>query len=1120
MKTGKLSRLTTVGAAAVVAMLVGLTSSTSAQCMEQQKLTASDAAMGDYFGSSVSVSGQTALVGAWRDGCAAGDSCGSAYVYRFNGAIWVEEQKLTASDAAAGDHFGISVSISKNTAIVGARWNDCTVGSHCGSAYVFRFNGTSWVEEQKLTASDPARLDQFGGSVSVSGNIVVVGAHVADCSAGNDCGAAYVFRFNGTDWVEEQKLSASDAAPFNWFGFSVSVSGDTAVVGAWFNDCAAGNDCGAAYVFRFNGTSWVEEQKLTASDPARRDQFGGSVSVSGNIVVVGAHVADCSAGNDCGAAYVFRFNGTDWVEEQKLTASDAGGGDNFSRAVSVSGATVVVGAWFDDCEIGEDCGSVYIFRFNGTSWVQEQKLTSSDASAGDQFGVSVSVSGDTAMVGAGLANCTADDGCGSVYVFSCPTVAKLDIRPGSCPNQVIPRSQGVVPVALVGSLHFDVAAVDPDSLILIRSDGVGGHVLPLSDRHGPEIVIEDLVSPLGDEPCSCHELGGDGMDDLSLKFSTSEMNRALELSALPRGATIELVLQGSSQDGTTFEATDCIVISETVQCTEQRKLTASDATAGDQFGYSVSVSGDTAVVGAYGDECAAGFRCGSAYVFRFDGTDWVEEQKLTASDAGAGDHFGISVAVNGDTTVVGAPRNDCATGVWCGSAYVFRFDGISWVEEQKLTASDAGLRNFFGVSVSVNADTAVVGAFRGNCAAAGGTCGSAYAFRFDGTSWVEEQKLTASDAASNDGFGWSVSVSGDTAVVVASAAECSPGSNCGSAYVFRFNGSSWVEEQKLTASDAATTESYRWSVSMSGDTIAVGARIVHCAPGMGTGCGAMYVFRFDGTSWVEEQKLAVFDADAGTIYMVYVSVSGNMALVGARFFDSAPCAGSVCGAVYVFRFNGTSWFEEQKLTASKTAQGDHFGSSVSVCGDTAMVGVTGNPCLEGDDCGAAYVFSCTVAPIIASLDIKPGSCPNPVNPRSQGVVPVILVGSFELDVAVVDTDSLVLARVDGVGGSVSPLFGRRGLGIAIQDMAVPFDGEPEKRCACHVLGGDGMDDLSLKFSTSEMSRAFELNALSRGEIVELVLRGTLLDGTTFEATDCIVIPGRQGNLRGILRTGK
>ena len=240
-----------------------------------------------------------------HDDCTAGIWCGSAYVYRFNGATWEEEQKLTASDAAAYDEFGISVSLSGDTVVVGAHIDDCTARLYCGSAYVYRFNGETWEEEQKLTASDAAPNARFGGSVSLSGDTAVVGALDDGCAGGSNCGSAYVFRFDGNAWAEEQKLTALDAAAFDRFGYSVSVSGDTVVVGALFNDCAAGGGCGAAYVYRFNGAIWTQVQKLTASDAAVGDAFGVSVSLSGDTAVVGALDDDCGAGVNCGSAYVF-----------------------------------------------------------------------------------------------------------------------------------------------------------------------------------------------------------------------------------------------------------------------------------------------------------------------------------------------------------------------------------------------------------------------------------------------------------------------------------------------------------------------------------------------------------------------------------------------------------------------------------------------------------------------------------------------------------------------------------------------------------------------------------------------------------------------------------------------
>ena len=283
----------------------------------------------------------------------------------------------------------------------------------------------------------------------------------------------------------------------------------------------------------------------------------------GETVAVGATSDDCTAGFNCGSAYVFRFNGLSWIEEQKLIASDAAAEDEFGRSISLGMGTVVVGAFRDVCAAGDNCGSAYVYRFNGTTWVHEQKLTASDAKRHDWFGISVSVSADTVLVGANHNDCLAAADCGAAYVFSCavaPTVVTLDIKPGSCPNPVNPRSKGVVPVALVGSINFDVATIDPDSLTLARADGAGGSVAPLSDRRGPGIVIEDVATPFSEEPCGCHELGGDGIDDLSLKFSTSEMNRTLELNTLSRGETIGLVLRGTLHDGTTFEGLDCIVI--------------------------------------------------------------------------------------------------------------------------------------------------------------------------------------------------------------------------------------------------------------------------------------------------------------------------------------------------------------------------------------------------------------------------------------------------------------------------------------------------------------------------------------------------------------------------------
>ena len=375
------------------------------------KLTASDAAAGDQFGECVSISGDYAVVGAKFDDDG-GSSSGSAYIFIRNDSSWIEQAKLTASDAAAGDFFGGSVSISGDYAVVGAVADD----DFSGSAYIFMRNGSSWIEQAKLTASDAAAGDFFGRSVSISGGYAVVGAFINDDAEINS-GSAYIFMRNGSSWIEQAKLTASDAAANDLFGRSVSISGDYAVVGAVADD----DFSGSAYIFMRNGSSWIEQAKLTASDAAAGDEFGGSVSISGDYAVVGAVADD----DFSGSAYIFMRNGSSWIEQAKLTASDAAAGDEFGRSVSISGDYAVVGAARDD-DAGFASGSAYIFMRSGSSWIEQAKLTASGAAAGDEFGRSVSISGDYAVGGALEDDAGVDSG--SAYVYLLPV---LSITPDS-----------------------------------------------------------------------------------------------------------------------------------------------------------------------------------------------------------------------------------------------------------------------------------------------------------------------------------------------------------------------------------------------------------------------------------------------------------------------------------------------------------------------------------------------------------------------------------------------------------------------------------------------------------------------------------------------------------------
>lgn len=415
----------------VLILLISASGLTSAQPREMDtsnielaKLTASDGGADDQFGFFAAISGDTVVVGAPRN-----DDTGAAYVFERDAGgpgNWGQVAKLTASDGAADDRFGWSVSVSDGTVVVGSPRDD-DAGDHSGSAYLFEKPGTGWAnitETAKLTASDAAELDGFGWSVSISGDMVVVGA-IGDDDNGDGSGSAYLFarpQAGWTDGTQTAKLIASDGTRDDFFGGSVSVSGDTVVVGAR----SAEYDytyAGSAYVFERPQGGWIdttETVRLMSSDAANEDYFGSSVSIRGDVAVIGAPYDDDN-GYGSGSAYLFERDAGgqgNWGQVGKLTASDAAGGDNFGGSVSISGDTVVAGASFDD-DSGGSSGSAYLFRKPMTGWAdmnESAKLTASDGTEDDFLGYSMSISGNALIAGAPGTDDYGENS-GAAYVF-------------------------------------------------------------------------------------------------------------------------------------------------------------------------------------------------------------------------------------------------------------------------------------------------------------------------------------------------------------------------------------------------------------------------------------------------------------------------------------------------------------------------------------------------------------------------------------------------------------------------------------------------------------------------------------------------------------------------------
>ncbi|KAB2964258.1 MAG: hypothetical protein F9K16_04700 [Thermoanaerobaculia bacterium] len=357
---------------------------------EEALLLASDGQANDMFGGAVTISGDTVVVGFPRDDTQ-GAYAGAAYVFVSAGGSWMQQAKLLPSDGVPFAQFGGAVALEGDTLVVGAS-QDSEHGEMSGAAYVFERQGSTWAQTHKLAADDGLVPGyQFGFSVSVSGDTIAVSGR-PEVSSDPYSGSAYVFECGDGGWARTPLL-ASGRMEWDYFGSSISISGDTVVVGAR-ND---NEGRGAGYVFVRSGDAWVQQARLTADDGETGDQLGRSVAVSGDLVALGA-AQDDDLGFNSGAAYVFARTGETWSQEAKLTASDGGDYDYFGWAIALSGDLLAVGAFGELCQ-GISGGSARLFVRASGQWPEQLRLLASDRRNGDQLARAVAASGDLVVGG-------------------------------------------------------------------------------------------------------------------------------------------------------------------------------------------------------------------------------------------------------------------------------------------------------------------------------------------------------------------------------------------------------------------------------------------------------------------------------------------------------------------------------------------------------------------------------------------------------------------------------------------------------------------------------------------------------------------------------------------------
>jgi uncharacterized repeat protein (TIGR01451 family) len=678
------------------------------------------------LGNAVAVFGDTVVAGSAEDSL--------VYVFVRTAGTWSLQAQLAGSDTTAGDGFGATVSVSGDTIVVGAPDHHTGFGIQSGAAYVFVGSGGTWTEQQRVVSDLLAAQDYFGTSVSVSGDSLAVGAPGDDTGVGLEAGSAHVFTRSGTVWSQEARLFLPDGSFGDAFGTSVSLDGATLFVGTPGESEAGLPSTGAAYVYVRSGGSWSLEQRLVTATPTATFSFGTAVALQADTAIVGSP-RDSAGLFEAGAAHVFVRAGGVWSEQQKLIASVPEVQAGLGRAVAVSGDVVVAGAPLRDV----NSGSVFVFRDTGPTWDEEARLDPPGTARSDAFGSAVALEEDVLLVGAPRDDIPGGRGAGSAYVF---------VRTGS--------SWGLPQKIVAGDPSEDArfgatVAISGDTLVVGAPEA--------GDGESGAVYVFVLVGSLWELQQKIEHPGGS---------TVSRFGHAVALD----GDSLLVGAPDDEEAGLSDAGAAHVFVRSGASWSLQQTLVETVPVPFARAGFAVALEGNRALLGTSGDSVA-----GRVTVFERAAGLWTEMASLSAADGTQGDNFGAAVALAGDTAIVGAPDAEGPSGFINGAGYVFVRDRTgSWSQQQKLTDSSPENPFDLGATVAISGDTALVGP-------AGNFTSAVLLFARQGGVWTLRQRIVSSEGGHDEGFGFAVALSGQTAAVGARAADTPAGLDSGAVYV-------------------------------------------------------------------------------------------------------------------------------------------------------------------------------------------------------------------------------------------------------------------------------------------------------------------------------------------------
>ena len=919
------------------------------------KLAPPGGANRDRFGSTVSIDGATIAVGAPGSDAVAPES-GAVYVFTRTSAGWDQDAnpvRLKAASPAPGDYFGSAVALDGGTLVVGApqRSEEYSPEHPRGKGFVVVYSraaGQAFGPSGStiLGAGDGEQGEGFGSSVAVDGRFIVVGSPRANGVTEDtfngyrfpvSSGVAYVYERPAAGWNSSAAFTKLAPKEISWrdrFGEAVAIADGSVVVGSPYDDNLNGEDAGSAYFFdtaALGRTGDPALARVLAFDEPGGDQFGTSAAMTAEVLVVGAP-GDSDEHPESGAAFVFSKRERQWQGDTeksriKLTAPTPAAGERFGQAVAIDDQTIVIGAPADG--IADGAGSAYVFTRPESGWSAEAtaiKLTAPTPAAGERFGQAVAIDDQTIVIGApadGIA-----DGAGSAYVFT---------RPESGWSAEATAIKLTAPTPAAGERFGQAVAIDDQTIVIgAPADGI-------ADGAGSAYVFTRPES-------------GWSAEATAIKL-TAPTPAAGERFGQAVAIDDQTIVIGAPADGIADGAGSAYVFG-LATLADPTALTAADAEAGDRFGSAVAIDGEVIAVGAPGDDGQVTHfeigtqvttqlpDSGSVYAFRRHGYGWTgttDADKLPATDANAGDAFGHSVTLVGESMAAGMPGDWLSysasrPGPRAGSVRVFTWPGLFWVDTPnafKFSPPDPSDSSVSSITISADGKTAVQATWRAT--ESDDYAAGAYIYAQTDGRWdvSDPIRIEFPERETYSVGQLAVSENGETIAVVAARREM-PQEPAG------------IVIEEVRSADGTVT-------------IAVIEPDEPADAGPEPDPGAVFVYTRPPGGWgapVTPVRLGLTSEQIRQPYSLRIAASDDTIVVGEP--DNENETGAYAGAAYVFTRPANGWdasTEPVKLTAPNGQPWARFGSAIAVSGDEMAIGAPQDDNFNGRDAGSVYVYS-------------------------------------------------------------------------------------------------------------------------------------------------------------------